>query len=475
MAVMALSGPLTDREFIVALGVAVVFVLYLLLHRSPRLAVGFWITVLCFVPVWIGLGLGFGGNFYVPAASGAALVVTAALLPTARFRFTLTDGLVVLLILVGTAALLTGNKAIALSFLLSLCTYFVVGFALGRLAPSRVDIRWIYGAIGVAFTIASVLAIIESLTGVNFFTLWRANNISFATWGSLQSRGGVLRAEGAFGHSIALGSSLALAIPLTLATRFRFWIRGVMVLLMLIATTLTFSRIGIIGALLGLALSILFLSEALSIRRRIVLATAGVILSLVLLPVVNTVFTDAGTEATGSAAYRGNLLSLISDMNLIGVASSAHTSASGQVYFGNFRSIDSQLILSGLSGGLIVLAVVVVALLVAIGFVLSGRATAPTIAVVAQIPAFATVALITQYSIFVWFVVGLAVATQLAREAPRNEIAPSHLLFVPGGMDRSLRHLVPFHAVRSTQSVPPARPATTPRKHNRMSDHHDVK
>lgn len=433
MALMSLPGQVADRSFVVALGVAVVVVLFLVLHRSPRLAVGFWIAVLCFVPIWVGVGLGFGGNLYVPAASGAALIVTATLLPSARFRVTLTDGLVVLLILVSTAALLTGNQTIALSFLFSLCTYFVVGFALGRLAPSRVDVGWIYGAIAVAFSIVSVLAVIEFLTNFNFFTQLRVNNASFTTWGSLQVRGGVLRAEGAFGHSIALGSSLALAIPLTLASRFRFWIRGSMVLLMLLATTLTFSRIGIIGALLGLALSILFLAEALTIRRRILLATTGVVLTAALLPVVNLVFSDAGTEASGSAAYRGNLLSLIGDMNLIGVATSARTSANGQVYFGNFRSIDSQLILSGLSGGLIVLTVVVVALLVAIFLVVTGRASAATIAIVAQIPALATVALITQYSIFIWFVVGIAVATQLAPEKLDNDIGSPHLLHLPDG------------------------------------------
>ena len=468
MALMSLSGPVADRSFVIAVGVAAVAVLYLVLHRSPRLAVGFWIAVLCFVPIWVGVGLGFGGNFYVPAASGAALIVTATLIPSARFRLTLTDGLVVLLIVVSTAALLTGNQAIALSFLLSLCTYFVVGFALGRFAPSRVDVRWIYGAIGMTFSIVSVLAVIEFVSGVNIFTLVKVNNLSFATWGQLQTRGGILRAEGAFGHSIALGSSLAIAIPLTLASRFRFWLRGSMVLLMLLATTLTFSRVSIIGALLGLTLSILFLAEALTVRRRVLLTAIGGIVSIALLPVVNAVFTVAGTEASGSAAYRGTLLSLLADMNLIGVSSSARTSANGEVYFGNFRSIDSQLILSGLSGGLIVLVVVVVALLVAIGFALSGRASAPTIAIVAQIPAFATVALITQYSIFVWFVVGLAVATQLAPEPSRAEFRPAHLTYRPGS--RSSRE--PDAASIGTSARAPQLYIHKPT--NRMRDHHDV-
>ena len=101
-------------------------------------------------------------------------------------------------------------------------------------------------------------------------------------------------------------------------------------------------------------------------------------------------------------------------MNRVGVADSATKDSTGQVYFGNFRSIDSQLILTGLSSGLIALALIVVALIAGIVLVVSRRATAPTIAVVAQIPALATVALITQYSVFVWFAIGLAASTQLA-------------------------------------------------------------
>ena len=49
--------------------------------------------------------------------------------------------------------------------------------------------------------------------------------------------------------------------------------------------------------------------------------------------------------------------------------------------------------------------------------VLRGKATAATIAVVAQIPAFATVALITQYAIFAWFVIGVAATSQLMAPA----------------------------------------------------------
>lgn len=414
MTPMGLSGSVVDRSLGIVLGLVVVVFAIFVLRRSAKLAISFWLFTICFVPVWIGVSLGASGKTVVPLASAAAVVVVVSLIPATRFRPGITDGLMILLVIMTVAALFTGNRTIALSFLVSLLTYFVVGYVLGRVIPERVEFTWIYGLIGVLFTIVAALAILEFFTAFNLFVQFKVNNLSFATWGGIQSRGGGLRAEGAFGHSIALGSCLALAIPITLASRFRFWIRAVMVLVMLCATALTFSRIAIIGAILGLAFSVLFLHGSMLARWRVALASIGAVAALALSPLVSTVFTNAGQEASGSAAYRRDLLSLVGQMNLIGVSDSVQRSADNQVYFDRFRSIDSQLILTGLSGGLLMLIAVIIALVVAVVLMLTGRASAPTIAIVAQIPAFATVALITQYAIFVWFVIGLAGATQLA-------------------------------------------------------------
>jgi hypothetical protein len=422
----AISGPLADRTLLVLLGIAGIAIAFVILRRSAKWAVGIWLAVICFVPVWIGFNLGVSGNLYVPIASGVALIVIVTLVPGGRLRFTLADGLVLLLVVVSAVASAVTNSTVALSFLLSLTIYFVVGYALGRLAPHRIDLRWIYGVVGVTFAVVAVLAIIESLSGRNLFVNLHAANGQFALWSALQYRGGALRVEGAFGHSIALGCSLAMAIPLTLASRLPSWVRILMVLVILVATTLTFSRVGILGAILGLVLSILFLREGLTRRMRVVLASGGAAATLVLFPIISAVLTAAGSEASGSAAYRGDLLALVGQMEPIGVANSARRAADGQIYFGNFRSIDSQLILTGLSGGVIVLAAIVVALLAAIVLVLAGKGSAATIAIVAQIPAFATVALITQYSIFVWFIIGLAVTSQLTPGAKDFVEFPGH-------------------------------------------------
>jgi hypothetical protein len=111
-------------------------------------------------------------------------------------------------------------------------------------------------------------------------------------------------------------------------------------------------------------------------------------------------------------------LSLVPYFRVFGVSDALEISATGRVYFAGFRSIDSQLVLFGLSYGWITLGFVVLMLALAVIQTLRGRAQAPTIAIVAQIPALATVALITQYHIFFWFVAGLAVAAEAIAPRP---------------------------------------------------------
>lgn len=437
------NGPLdassVDKTLLIAVAVAVAVLGFVVLRRYPRLAVASWIVSICFVPIWLGFGVGFNGNYYLPPATAAAFLVVAALLPVPRFRLSWLDGLMTLVVVCAICSLFTGNAGIALGAAILVVTYFVAGYIVGRVAPLKVDPLWIHGAIAVCFTVVALLAIVEGLTHFNPFVLIKAPNSLYAAWGSIQSRGGVPRAEGAFGHSIALGASLAMAIPITLASPFRFWIRVGMSLTMLVATVFTFSRIGMVCALLGVVLSILFMRDAISRRARITLVTIVVIASAALFPLVISVFDDAGSEATDSANYRGDLTQLFGTMNPIGVASSAEKNSAGTLYFGNFRSIDSQLILTGLTNGVIVLVAVVVALVFGILLVLRGKATAATVALVAQIPAFATVALITQYSIFVWFVAGLAATTQLMPEAMKIGV-----IGIPKRVDEPTASLAPL-------------------------------
>lgn len=402
-----------------ALGTTLVVILVVMAlviaHRSPRLAFVAALLVLCFVPVWIGGRLGFNGNLFLPAAVLASLAAALVLLPVRSFRPSPVDALLLVLILIAATSFITGDPTLALAFLVTPFTYFLGGYVLGRIATARLGVDIVYRTVAILFTIVAILAIIEFITGFNPFLGLRVDGALYEAWGDIQIRGGYARAEGAFGHSIALGASLALAISLTLAARFPFAVRLGMVGLMLAASILTFSRIGMICAFLGVALSAL-LPGALRRRERATVLVGGAVLALVMAPLVVSVFSEAGEEASNSANYRGDLFSLLSQANLVGFSDSVHRLPSGDLAFGRFVSIDGQLVLTALTSGLLALIAVAIALVGAIILFLRGRAQPATIAIIAQLPALATVALITQYTVVLWLVVGVAATSQaLAR------------------------------------------------------------
>jgi len=425
-----MTGTSVDHLMIQVLGVVAAALLLIVLRRAPRASVALWLAALCFIPIWLGVGVGLNGNLFLPAVSAVGLVVIIALIPVPEFRLVPADLFVLILLALGVAGLFGANASIAFGTLVTMATYFAVGYAVGRLAALRVSGAFLSGAIAVAFTIVGLFALAEYLTKFNPFILLHASNGLYSAWGTIQIRGGVPRAEAAFGHSIALGASLALAIPFAVAAPFKLWLRLAMVAVTLGGCVVSFSRTAMLCAAIALLLSVFF-SRELSVRVRAIMLTVLGVATVVAAPLVLSVFDDAGTEATGSADYRGDLLSLIGSMNPIGVADSAQKDSAGTLHFAHFVSIDSQLVLTGLTNGFLAMLLACIALVAAVWTVLRGRATTGTIALVAQIPALATVALITQYSIFLFAVAGIAASSQsLARsrriaEAETSLTAPT--------------------------------------------------
>ncbi|MFT7710510.1 hypothetical protein ACMT9Y_06095 [Clavibacter tessellarius] len=419
-ALLAGSGVQT----LLVLGIALVggALLLLVLRRLPRTAVAVWLVALSLVPVWSGVQV---GGYYLPPSTIAAVLVILAIVPVPGFRVSPLDALVVLMTAAGFAGIVVGGGAgVGMSTLVTFLTYALPGYLLGRLAAHRIGMASLHALVAVVSTVVAVLAVVEFVSGGNPFVLLPGNAGLRETWATLQGRGGIIRAEGAYGHSIALGSALAIAIPLTLASRFRLPVRLGMTAVMMLAAVLTFSRVGMLGAVLGLALSIVFLRDAISLRVRATVTAGVVVVAAAVAPFVQSVFDDAGTEASNSSDYRGDLYSLVPGMGILGTTPDAHRGSDGRVFYGPFRSIDSQLVLTGLTFGLLVAAAVLVALAVGVGLVLRGRATAATIALVAQIPALASVALITQYATLVWFLAGVAATSQVLRRDAREEFAP---------------------------------------------------
>lgn len=409
--VPALSGPTTDRLLLAALALAVAGLLLVLGRRWPALLAVGYLGVMCFVPIWGGVAVGV----YLQPQVLMGLLVLAAAVPGIRRsggRTTVIDLLVVLLVIASLAPLAVG--AASLSSVVVAAVQYLGAYLAGRLLPSLVGWDRLLRIVVVVFPLLAVTTLAEHLTGTNVFQSFPGSPGLHALWDDIQIRGGVARAEGAFGHSIALGATLALAVPLVLAAPVRAWIRVAATALVLGAVVVTFSRIGLVTAVLGVALSVVAARE-LSVRLRILLVGAGAAVLAVAAPVLSRVFLAAGDEAANSAAYRGDLLALVGDIDVLGFSSAFSRSADGSVRFDSFGSIDSALILYGLTYGWLPLGILLVLLATAVTTVTRRRAAAPTIAIVAQVPALATVALITQYATMVWFVAGLAVWAQAAR------------------------------------------------------------
>lgn len=415
---MPALSPYLLAVFLAGSGLALGFTY--LTRRNPRFGVLVSLLVLAFVPIWVSVPIVVA----FPLVALAIIGTLAAVLSVRRppLRYTLADLAIASLFVVAVAPYAIGR--LSLPALFGVFTVWIPSFMLGRLVTPRVGEGWIFGVIAVVFAIVGGLAVLEFITEWHPLAQWGPSNSARVAWGSIQSRGGLVRSEGAFGHSIALGCSLAMAAVCSLASPFRPGLKLLLTGLQVAGAAVTLSRLGIICTMLGLVLAVLVLKNAMSraLRWWVAVILAGA--TATLLPVFSGVLA-VSQEAAGSAAYRGNLLSLIPFIDVLGTSSAMQVSANGTLYFGGFRSIDSQLMLFGLSYGWVTLAIVI-SLLGAAGFaVVKGDASAATVAVVAQIPALTSVALITQYAYFFWFMVGVAAASQAARRVGESRATGS--------------------------------------------------
>lgn len=405
---MGLAGGQVDRLALIVLGLSALCGLIVAFRSSSKLALICWLMTIGFVPVWLGVPFIF---IWVPATvMGILLLITT--LRWSRYRLGPADALVAGLALVCLAPMVAGGAWSTTSVYVVLAQW-MLAFAIGRTIPGGPrPLVWVYSVVAVVMGCVALVALVEFALGWNPFVSLAVPGRDYELWSVLQERGGILRAEGAFGHSIALGCSLALAIPLTLGCSLTARVRAGITIMLLLGSVVTFSRVGILAAFLGVLLSIIGMSrESISRRARAAALVVTTLVSLAVVPLASSVFSAAGEEAARSAAYRAELLGLLPTLSVFGYSSAAYRNTAGELEFLGFKSIDSALILLGLTYGWIALVLAALLLVMAVVPVLRRRATPPLVALVAQIPALATVALITQYSMFLWFVAGLAAAS----------------------------------------------------------------
>lgn len=383
-------------------GLAAVAIVVVALRLMPRAAFAVWVSVLFFVPVWVGLTAGFYW------ASITLLTVLLILVNWSIVPLRAADAWVAAFVVVIVG--LFGFGTVDLASLVASLLEWVIPYIWGRVVLARVGTAWVTSTISVVAIIAAALAIVEFFTSFNPFVLIPGSGVVHETWSPLQERGGVLRVEGAFGHSIALGAALAMSTAFVVATRWRLIPKIGGVMIVAAATVLTFSRAGLITLALTLVLST-FLIAGVSRRFRVAVAAAGVIGTAIVIPVIDSVFGAAGDEAGGSADYRTDLLVLIEQVRFFGNPGEWQSLVSGDYYLGYFaRSVDNALVLTLLRYGYVPTLLIMAAVVCAAAMALRRSTRSPAaLAVVGQLPSLFVVALITQYSMFLWFCAGLAI------------------------------------------------------------------
>lgn len=395
-------------------GLAVFTIVFFIFRWSPKTLMVAWTVTFFFVPVWIGAQIGV---FYSAITVMTILAIAASTVRS--FQFSIVD-----MLLMSFSALLVAGWLlgwIQWGHLMIALLGWMVPYLGGRLISSRIGLPWIYACLAAGTVGAACLAIAEFLSGINFFVLIKANNGVYDTWHALQYRGGLLRAEGAFGHSIALGACLAMCSVFILVVAWPQWLRLLSLLIVAVAVAVTFSRIGLIGLALTLVVGLFSLRHDMAAWFRWKVAALLGLAAAVVVPLLLDVFTSAGSEASGSAEYRTSIFSLLNTAALLGIAKSWAVTADGRTYFGSFQSIDSEIVLTALRFGLLPLLLLLAALGCCVISVLRDRATPASVAVMGMIPAFATVAMITQYATLVWFLAGLAVAAY--HQAPHRSLS----------------------------------------------------
>lgn len=405
-----------------------------LLAGSPRLALSFWWGVMIAVPYWIQVTL---GPVQLPPQVLATLIVLPAVLLSQRggdgWRLRAIDiGFVLFLLVILVAYKFAGSTIGVTS---QMVVQGTLAYVVGRLLIPAAGRDFTVSLLAITLAFVGAWAILEYLSGTHVFA--ELAPVGGRDWASLSDRGDSVRSEAAFGHPIALGGALAMAIPFIFASPYSVRTRLVMLAVVGGGLLTTVSRGPFLAAILGLLLITLFGGTAIGRRGRVLL---GVLSSaIVFVPVLielSAALESAGRQVSNSAENRYLLYKYFpEDVQALGIANNVSIGDGGRQTWRSFGSVDSTVITIGIDFGWIALLLVGACFLVVGLRMLRREASVFQVALFAQLPLIVTVALITQYRSLLFFLVGAAAATwqplsvqvssrALQRAEPRSLGAP---------------------------------------------------
>lgn len=389
--------------------------------RRPKAGFVIWLLTVAFIPCWVGIN---AGSFVPATLAGSAIGLTSLLVGT-KWRPGKADLSVVILLVVAALGVYFGSSSggSSMSGLVSMLMLWLPGYLVGRFVCERAGISFVKTAVAVTFTAVGALALIEQFFSWHPFVGATGESTLAKIWAPIQARGGVERSEWAFGHSIALGGSLALAIPFLLTSSLKTRNKLICLALILGGVAATLSRGAMLAAGLTLLLTLVTTGNLKRAHKAMLFVASGV-LGVFVFSEFTEVSENAGSEVTDSSSYRVSMLvRLLPTLEPFGRSTSFLSGLNGQVQYGQYRSIDNAFLALGLGFGWIAMIVAILPFIVMAVRFLRRKASFAEVALLGQLPVITTVAMITQYQVVVWMVAGLAAtlaATKPSVPAPEG-------------------------------------------------------
>lgn len=403
---LAAAGPELN---IAVIGACIAFLVLQILQKSSTALLSFWMVGVALFPPWISFYI---AGYRLPVAALISVACVIVGLRNSHFKRSWIDSVVASLVAITflNSMFLNTPLHIATQALLE----WAACYAAGRILFAGADLVRICNRLGGAL---GWLSCLQFLTNFNLSETWPFS-ISAAgnRWATLQERGGGIRSELAFGHSIALGAVLVMLLAFGIAARGT--LSAVLTVGIVLGVLSTFSRSAIAAAVITIVISIIR-SRADSVKKAAAITLSGLAAYAVALQFLRVVTESANSvELTDSTSYREGLLSLFGTLGLSGLAPDGVPVDSGLTYrWANFYSIDNGVLFVGLYAGAIAMILYIlppVWILLKNG--LKFWSNFSTL-VLAQVPFIATVAPITQYQNFFWLFIGLGISEVAVRKA----------------------------------------------------------
>jgi hypothetical protein len=391
--------------------------LFLAFWHNPRRALVVWVLSLTMVPPWASV------HFLVsiPLHSLVALVAVVASIFSNGPRTGLKskyDLYFAVFIAVCFASI--GANGVEAHAAVLIAVNWVIPYATARILISATGVRFAVDVIAIVFAVVGGLATIELVFDWHPFANFNFGSAkAFELWSQIQFRLGSPRSEWAFGHSIALGGSLALAIPFVARSSFCNPTKAALFFLIGCGVFAAASRAGVVAAIFTAGICV---TNAEKLRKARALSFAligsGILLAgNFLLPQLDTYLVGTNYGDRSSAFYRGEIYSNF--LPRIEWFAPYDIYAPGENVN---NSIDSAVLDIGLRFGWIVLLLAAFPLIAAGVRVILGKASVGETALVGQIPLLATAALIANYQNWFFVIAGAAVTmlTAPATETPSD-------------------------------------------------------